>query len=194
MKICTKCKEDKELSEFNKNRPECKECAKPISKAYYEKNRDKSITYSRKYRITNKDKIKKYNEENKERDYQYQLKWYKTEKGKASRAKYLRKWRANNTVQSRLRSRTNAAFRCSKWYKNAGTVTLIGCDFKTAHNHIESQFTGSMSWENRNEWHIDHIIPLASATTEEELIKLCHYTNLQPLWVEDNLRKGSKII
>lgn len=70
---------------------------------------------------------------------------------------------------------------------------MLGCDFKTAHKHIEKQFTEGMSWDNRSEWHIDHIIPLASAKTEEELAKLCHYTNLQPLWAEDNLRKGDKL-
>jgi hypothetical protein len=51
-----------------------------------------------------------------------------------------------------------------------------------------------MNWSNRNLWHIDHIIPLASAKTEEEMIKLCHYTNLQPLWAIENMSKGSKII
>ena len=43
-------------------------------------------------------------------------------------------------------------------------------------------------------WHIDHITPLSTATTEEEIIKLCHYTNLQPLWAEDNLAKSNKIL
>ena len=51
-----------------------------------------------------------------------------------------------------------------------------------------------MSWDNYGEWHIDHIIPLASATTEEGVLKLYHYSNLQPLWAKDNLSKGSKIL
>jgi hypothetical protein len=51
-----------------------------------------------------------------------------------------------------------------------------------------------MSWDNQGQWHIDHIIPLASAKSEEELYKLCHFTNLQPMWAVDNIKKGSKIL
>ena len=53
-----------------------------------------------------------------------------------------------------------------------------------------------MSWDNYGYygWHIDHIIPLSFAKTEEETYKLCHYTNLQPLWANDNLTKGKKLI
>jgi len=52
-----------------------------------------------------------------------------------------------------------------------------------------------MCWENYglNGWHIDHIIPLISAKTEEEIYKLCHFTNLQPLWWYENLEKRNKI-
>lgn len=51
-----------------------------------------------------------------------------------------------------------------------------------------------MSWNNwsKTGWHIDHIKPLASAEYSEDLIKLCHYTNLQPLWAEENLSKGDQ--
>jgi hypothetical protein len=48
-----------------------------------------------------------------------------------------------------------------------------------------------MSWENRAEWHIDHIVPLATAKCEEDVIKLNHFTNLRPLWAADNLKKNS---
>ena len=51
-----------------------------------------------------------------------------------------------------------------------------------------------MSWYNQGKWHIDHIIPLSSANTEEGIYKLCHYTNLQPLWAEDNLKKGGELL
>ncbi len=56
--------------------------------------------------------------------------------------------------------------------------------------------TGGMTWKNKEfyGWHIDHIVPLSSAKTEEDVYKLCHYTNLQPLWSKDNMSKGSKLI
>jgi len=47
-----------------------------------------------------------------------------------------------------------------------------------------------MSWSNHGDWHIDHIIPVASAIDEEELYKLNHFSNLQPLWRDENLKKG----
>jgi hypothetical protein len=60
--------------------------------------------------------------------------------------------------------------------------------------YLGDLFTEKMNWDNYGEWHIDHIIPLSSANTEEEIYKLCHYTNLQPLWAEDNIKKSNKII
>jgi hypothetical protein len=50
-----------------------------------------------------------------------------------------------------------------------------------------------MSWSNRELWHLDHIYPVSKALNEEHLIQLNHYTNFQPLWAEDNIRKGNKI-
>ena len=58
--------------------------------------------------------------------------------------------------------------------------------------YIESKFTEEMSWENYGEWHLDHIKPLYLSENEEDLLLLNHYTNLQPLWAEDNLRKNRK--
>ena len=62
--------------------------------------------------------------------------------------------------------------------------------------HIETQFKENMTWDNYGiyGWHIDHIVPLCSANNETELLKLFHYTNLQPLWCDENLRKNGKIL
>jgi len=78
--------------------------------------------------------------------------------------------------------------------KKLRTHEILGIDWPGFKEHIERQFVNGMSWGNRDRWHIDHIIPLDSAICEDDVIRLNHYTNLQPLWVEDNLRKGSKIL
>ena len=72
----------------------------------------------------------------------------------------------------------------------------MGCSYQDFIIYLEQKFTDGMSWDNYGlyGWHIDHIIPLSSATDELSLEKLCHYTNLQPLWAKDNLSKGDKII
>lgn len=82
--------------------------------------------------------------------------------------------------------------------KSEKTEVILGCSIKSFITHLESLFTEGMTLENHGQceecWHIDHKIPLASAQTEGEIIKLCHYTNLQPLWASDNLSKGGKIV
>jgi hypothetical protein len=70
----------------------------------------------------------------------------------------------------------------------------LGIDYDELKIYFESLFTEGMSWDNIGIWHIDHIIPLSTAKTEEDVIRLCHYTNLQPLWGEDNIKKGDKIL
>jgi hypothetical protein len=61
---------------------------------------------------------------------------------------------------------------------------------------LEKQFTKGMNWKNYGKWHIDHIKPCASFDLSlEHEQKLCfHFTNLQPLWAKDNIRKSDKII
>jgi hypothetical protein len=80
--------------------------------------------------------------------------------------------------------------------KNNTTFSIIGCSPEELKKYIENLFTENMTWDNHGlfGWHIDHKIPLSSATTEEEIYKLCHYTNLQPLWSKDNLSKGKRIL
>ena len=91
-----------------------------------------------------------------------------------------------------LSSRTRNALKTSGFNKNSDIKNILGAELERVKLHLESQFQEGMTWENRSEWHIDHIIPLASAQSEEELILLCHYTNLQPLWAFDNLSKGDR--
>ena len=96
-------------------------------------------------------------------------------------------------LKENLRGRTYKAFKKKGYSKNTKTQDMLGVDWEVAKQYIERQFKKGMNWENQGEWHIDHIIPLASAKTPERLKKLCHYTNLQPMWAVDNLSKSDSI-
>jgi hypothetical protein len=189
-------------------------------KLYYsinkERIKERTITWIKnnkdkveKYRNNNKDKIKKrdkeYYNKNKEklnkisRDYAKKNKEKISERNKLNRRKrrlYEKNKKENNPIfklKSTIRTRIYSAFKSKSWHKQGSNEKLLGCSFEIAHAHLERQFIKDMTWNNHGEWHIDHIIPLASANTEEELRKLCHYTNLQPLWAKDNLEKNNTI-
>lgn len=111
-------------------------------------------------------------------------------------SKYLRKRRKEDPLFAligRIRARINESLRINGYTKRSKTHEIIGCSWEFLKGYIESQFLPGMSWENRSEWHLDHKTPLASAKTEEDVIKLNHYTNLRPLWAKDNLTKGAKM-
>jgi hypothetical protein len=77
--------------------------------------------------------------------------------------------------------------------KTAKSAEILGCTFEHFKLHIEQQFTLGMSWNNRSEWHIDHIIPLSFARSEQELLLLNHYSNLRPFWSNDNQVKAGSL-
>ena len=135
--------------------------------------------------IENKKKyLSAYNKRNREKHNQWQR----------DRARELRstspKWKATKNVRGRIYQ----AFKCGGYTKNTKTQKMLGCSFDFLKEHLEKQFVDGMSWDNygRDGWHIDHIIPLASAETQEEMEDLCHYSNLQPLWGVENMQKGSR--
>jgi len=233
-KICSKCKEEKEVCEFYNNkskfdgkRPECKVCSNEQSTLYNRKNKEKVNGIKQKYVDNNKEKVKqskkewfdknteykkehyikntnhilekskKYYNDNREKIIEYNKKYVKTNKeiiNKKNKIKYdtdvLYKLKLS------MRARLNSFLKTRQIKKQNKTFDIIGCIPEYLKEHIENQFVDNMCWENYGlyGWHIDHIIPLSSANTEEEMYKLCHYTNLQPLWAEDNLRKSNKIL
>lgn len=82
--------------------------------------------------------------------------------------------------------------------KSGSAVRDLGCSVDFLKTYLESLFQSGMSWDNwtLNGWHIDHISPLSSfnLSNRDELLKACHYTNLQPLWAKDNLAKSNSTI
>ena len=203
-------------------RSDCKSCqykySKKHLKEYYQANKEKVKERSKEYYQANKERVKEYYQANKERinerKKETDKKYYQANKkrlnkrnkeyNKANKEKinqYKKEYKKNRIKTDHLfkmicnlRTRTWAAFKNKGYSKNTKTQEMLGVDWDVAKQHIERQFTKGMNWDNYGEWHIDHIIPLASAKTEQEMCNLCNYTNLQPLWAEDNLRKGNKII
>ena len=98
-------------------------------------------------------------------------------------------------IKGRLRARINMALR---YFVNEGkrfnTLVYTGCSIDFLVKHIEKQFKNGMNWENRNKWHIDHIKPCANfdLTDTKQQLECFHYTNLQPLWAVENMKKGAR--
>ena len=178
-------------------------------------NREVLAERSKEYRRKNKDLIKKrareYEEANKEAIAEYKREYY--QKNKQAFTRRRRKWYKENreltTKRNKEKYKKDPLFKIARLLrgrlgqamvgnlKAAPTRELLGCTYKHARQHIESQFTDGMSWDNHgmHGWHIDHVIPCASFDlTDPEQQKECfHYTNLQPLWAEDNLKKSDKL-
>ena len=100
----------------------------------------------------------------------------------------------NFRLTKNLRSRLYHAIKDD--LKSGSAIESLGCSLEQLKKYLESKFQPGMSWDNYSYtvWHIDHIIPLSSfnLTDIEELKKACHYTNLQPLWTIENLKKSNK--
>jgi hypothetical protein len=97
-------------------------------------------------------------------------------------------------LKRKMRSSLRGAFKRMGYSKNTLSQEILGADWEIVKEHFESLFTEGMTWENMGKWHIDHKIPLSTATSEQEIKTLCNYKNLQPLWEKDNLEKSDKII
>jgi len=97
-------------------------------------------------------------------------------------------------MKRHIRTMIRKSIKKGEYTKQSKTYDILGIDYKGFKNHIENLFIDGMNWNNHGKWHYDHIVPLVSANTYEEIIKLNHYTNIQPLWAKDNLKKGSKIL
>jgi len=140
-----------------------------------------------------------YRKNNREKINEYKRNLYKKDKTskRLSDKKYKDKKIKTDPVfkfKVRMRTRLYQFFKTVGLKKYSSTAKLLGIDYKDAFTYIENKFIDGMNWGNYGEWHIDHIIPLSSAKTNEEIIKLCHYTNLQPLWAIDNIKKNNKIL
>ncbi len=214
-KICPGCKKDKKLHFYHNGQGKhgkqsrCIECLSELAKKnkrwtkkpykdWLNKNKERMVKYSKEWHLKNKERrnknAKEWYKKNKEKHIQNGIDYRRNNKEKYN--KYRKNKRDKNPLYKMvhsLRSRTTCAFKRKKWIKTNKIKFILGCEYETAFLHIQNLFKDGMTWQNHGDWHIDHKIPLHSAMNEGELIKLCHYTNLQPLWKKDNLEKGHKI-
>lgn len=166
-----------------------------------EKNKEKISEYNKEYALKNSKKIlekrKLNNEKTKDKRKIVRESW--VEKNKENITEYNKIYffdRYKNDPIYKLkmlqRNRIRVGLKTTK--KSLNTCNLLGCTFDFLKKYIEKKFVNGMNWENMGKWHIDHIVPLAAFDlTKEENQKIAfHYTNLQPLWAIDNLKKGAK--
>jgi hypothetical protein len=139
-------------------------------KEYYKNNLDKEREISKKYYHKNKEKLRRENNQ------------WKNNKRKTDGF-----YRMKINLRHRLRDYLIGESRGKR------TKDIVGLDKVEFKLYIQSKFVEGMSWDNYGKWHLDHIKPLCQAKDNEEALLLNHYTNLQPLWAEDNLRKNRKI-
>lgn len=194
---------------------ENKEIIATNCKKYYQENREEILINVKEYRLGNIEQVKKYAKkpeviaraktqrstlERKAKRREYKI---KNRKKANSKAKKRRKSDINYKLKSNLRSRIYRVLYKKDIVKNGSAVSDLGCSIEELIIHIEQQFYDrhngeKMTWDNWSlyGWHIDHIIPLASLnlSDREQFLKANNYTNLQPLWAEDNWAKGDKIV
>lgn len=193
----------------------CDENKKKIAerkKKYYLDNKQKIVEQQKKYYQENSKKIldresEKYygnieETRNKKREYYYRnrekiLEKQKLRYEKNNGADKIKEKRKNDVIfklKTYLGNRLKYFMKQKSFSRNKRIFEIIGCSPDELRLHLENKFKEGMNWENHGEWHIDHIIPLATAKSEEDVYKLNHFSNLQPLWKKENLSKGKKIL
>ena len=156
-------------------------------------NRDRVRASDQRYRERNREVIRKRSRDwsQKQRDEGTNY----ADRQNESNREYLKQRLATDPVfkwTARQRSRLSKRLAEHGGTKDQSSDELFGCTYQELRDHLEAQFTEGMTWENYGQWHLDHKRPCSSFDlSDPEQQKQCfHYTNLQPLWGEDNLRKS----
>jgi hypothetical protein len=183
--------------EYNKNNPNLE-----YHKEYREKNKELVSQRKKDYYQNNKEKVKEkvreYTSEN--REYVNQRKRENREKNKdylnEKNREYIKKRKENEPLfklTCSIRTLITQSFKGQFTTKAKKTIEILGCDFETFKEHIETQFTDDMNWDNyASYWQLDHKTPISWSECEEDVYKLNHYTNFQPLFWKDNISKGNR--
>lgn len=222
MKKCNKCNIIKDYDFFSKSKSykdgystTCKSCVAENSKKWHKENKERHNALTKKNYQENKEIYIKRQENNKEYIKEYKKEWYKKNKERCielskerykknkqninkRNLEYINKRKQKDFIfkfKQNTRSLIYNSFKrgVNQYKKNSKTEKILGCTIEQFRHYIQSKFKKGMSFENYGDWHLDHIIPLSSAKTEEEIILLNHYTNFQPLFAKENIKKFNKI-
>ncbi len=181
-----------------------------------EKRKEKAIIYHQNRKHLKAEYDRQYRERNKEKLKIGKTLYFTSESVKLRKKEYDIEYRKKNNLiinikrkkkkeidiqfklKVNLRSRLSSYLKKHLKNKKVSAISDLGCSVDQLKAHLESKFQEGMNWANysKHGWHIDHIIPLSKfdLTKKEDQAKACHYTNLQPLWAIDNLKKGGKIV
>jgi len=195
---------------------QCKTCSRIQAKDWQQKNPEKKAVCDRRLYQANKEKYAKRNriwrQANKKKQTECNRRWARENPEKTAEIK--RNWKRDNKAKVRaaerqrrkLKYETDESYRllavCRARVHHAlrgtskiqKTMELVGCSLVYLNVWLELQFKDGMSWDNYGMWQIDHIKPCASFdfTDLTQQKKCFHYTNLQPLWANENIEKGAK--
>lgn len=171
---------------------------------YNAENKERRRLYMKWYRETFPDKIKEASKAwflaNREHALEKSKIHYHANKHKEhvkERARTLKRVRRQTDPVYAMRCRVSRlisiGITSGGYTKKSKTQDILGCTWLEFKSHIERQFLKGMSWDNRSEWELDHIVPMSTAKTEQEVFRLNHHTNLRPLWKSENKSKSNKI-
>jgi len=220
-KICEKCGKkyiqkslNQKLCGSRKDKFSCSFLEhKEYTKLYLRKNKDRLAILNKEWTIKNRDRINERRRKPKKEKVNRSVnelrkmgnlrnkKYYLLNKNRLNKEKNLK---TQSRIKSDIGYKLMIRMRYRLWMalkgkqKKERTKNLIGCSIEDLKIYIEKQFKEGMTWNNYGSkgWTIDHIIPLSSVdlNNKEELKKVCHYSNLQPLWNYENSKKGAKIL
>lgn len=214
-KLCNTCGQIKTLESFYKDKHnkdglnyKCKDCCQKQSKT--PESRERMRNYQRRPEVKAKYQKRRDLPENKLKKGVYDKHYNSTEKRKSTmsknRPKYNKtrrdKYNTDNVerLKQAVRSHVKRGFKNIGKEKNLGSSEILGCSWEEFKIYIQGKFhnhpkTGEeMTFDNHGlySWHLDHIKPLRLAKSAKDVIELNHYSNFQPLWAEDNLKKAGK--
>lgn len=190
MKKCSICEDIKPLNEFNKDSQKsdgkqsfCRLCNSIKCKSWRKSNPNKHQSSVDNWKGNNMGYMKLWKSNNPN----YHLNWFNDKI--QTNPIFKLKHNTRSLIWSSFKR-----FKNQSYFKDGKTEGILGCSLEEFIQHLQLNFIEGMTLENYGEWELDHIIPLATAKNKSEILKLNHYTNFQPLWKEDNRKKGAKLL